>query len=129
MTGARTSSRIPIIKDICMLFTSLVSRVTRDAVENFSMLEKANSWICSYSARRRFAPNPWPATEEQIAAPTPKHRDTTAMTTISPPLRRMKDWSPEAMPMSTMSLITSGISSSKIASAAEQHTPTPIHLA
>ena len=54
---------------------------------------------------------------------------TTAMTIISPPLRRMKAWSPVAMPISTMSLITRGISSSKIASAAEQHTPTPIHLA
>ena len=43
ITGARISSRIPIINDICILFTSLVSRVTRDAVENFSMLEKAKS--------------------------------------------------------------------------------------
>ena len=41
ITGARTSSRIPIISVICILLTSLVSRVTRDAVENFSMLEKA----------------------------------------------------------------------------------------
>lgn len=43
ITGARTSSRIPIISVICILLTSLVSRVTRDAVENFSMLEKAKS--------------------------------------------------------------------------------------
>lgn len=43
ITGARTSSRIPIISVICMLFTSLVSRVTSEAVENFSILEKENS--------------------------------------------------------------------------------------
>ena len=41
ITGARTSSRMPIISVSCMLLTSLVRRVTREAVENFSMLEKA----------------------------------------------------------------------------------------
>ena len=41
ITGARTSSRIPIISVICMALTSLVSRVTREAVEKPSMLEKA----------------------------------------------------------------------------------------
>ena len=89
ITGARTSRRIPIIKDSCMLLTSLVRRVTRDAVENFSMLEKANSWMWSYSARRRFAPKPWPATDEQAALPRPKHNDTSAITTIRPPFCRI----------------------------------------
>ena len=43
ITGARTSSRIPIIRDICSMLQSLVSRVTREAVENFSMLRKEKS--------------------------------------------------------------------------------------
>ena len=89
ITGARTSSRIPIISVICMALTSLVSRVTREAVENFSMLENANSWMWSYSARRRLAPNPWPATEDSTAAPSPRARETMAMATITPPWRRM----------------------------------------
>ena len=38
ITGARTSSRMLIISVICMALTSLVSLVTREAVENFSIL-------------------------------------------------------------------------------------------
>ena len=128
ITGARTSSRIPIISVICMALTSLVSRVTREAVENFSILEKAKSWMRSYSARRRLAPKPWPATEESTAEPRPKARDIMAMAIISPPSRRMKSWSPFLMPISTISLITRGISSSKTASAALHSTPAAIHL-
>ena len=41
ITGERTINRIPIISVICRAWASLVMRVTRDAVENFSMLEKA----------------------------------------------------------------------------------------
>ena len=41
ITGARTSRRMANISVICRLLTSLVSRVTSEAVENFSMLEKA----------------------------------------------------------------------------------------
>ena len=40
ITGARTSRRMPIIRDICSMLQSLVRRVTREAVENFSMLRK-----------------------------------------------------------------------------------------
>ena len=43
ITGARISSRIPIIRDICSMLQSLVRRVTREAVENFSMFRKENS--------------------------------------------------------------------------------------
>lgn len=63
---------MPIISVICMLLTSLVRRVTREAVENFSMLEKANSWMCPYWAARRLAPKPWPAMAEQAAPPRPE---------------------------------------------------------
>ena len=89
ITGARTIRRMDIIRDICKLCTSLVSRVTREAVEKRSMLEKAKVWIWPYSARRRLAPNPMPATDEATAAPRPKHREATARATISPPFRRM----------------------------------------
>ena len=43
ITGARTSSRILIIRDICSILQSLVRRVTREAVENFSILRKENA--------------------------------------------------------------------------------------
>ena len=67
----------------------MVSRVTREAVEKRSMLEKAKVWMWSNSARRRFAPKPMPATEDATAAPRPKHKEATARATISPPLRKM----------------------------------------
>ena len=89
ITGARTSSRIPIMRVICKLFTSLVSRVTREAVENFSILEKAKDWIWSYSALRRFAPKPWPARADKAALPRPKPRETSARPTIKKPFFRI----------------------------------------
>ena len=89
ITGARTSRRIPIISVICIILQSLVRRVTREAVENFSMLRKENSWIWSYWARRRLAPKPWPAREDRNAAPMPRPMDSRAIATISRPLVRM----------------------------------------
>ena len=41
ITGARTKRRMPIMSVICMELTSLVRRVMSEAVENFSILEKA----------------------------------------------------------------------------------------
>ncbi|MPM45905.1 hypothetical protein SDC9_92597 [bioreactor metagenome] len=111
MTGARTSSRMPIIRVICMELTSLVRRVTRDAVENFSMLEKEKLCTRAYSAARRFAPKPMPAREENAALPRPNASAISAMTTISKPLRTIKSVSALATPISTMSAITNGISS------------------
>ena len=89
ITGARTKRRMPIISVICILLTSLVKRVTKDAVENFSMLEKANSWMWSYSAVRRLAPKPWPATAENAALPRPKDKETMAIRTMSTPFFKM----------------------------------------
>ena len=42
--GQRTAMRIIIWKVICRLATSEVSRVTMEALENLSMLEKLNFW-------------------------------------------------------------------------------------
>ena len=42
--GQRMAMRIIIWKAIWMFATSEVSRVTMEAVENLSMLEKLNSW-------------------------------------------------------------------------------------
>ena len=89
ITGARTSIRMPIIRVICRLFTSLVSRVISDAVEKCSMLAKENFCTCRYSAARRLAPKPMPALEASTAAPTPRARDTRAMTTIFSPAIRI----------------------------------------
>ena len=43
MTGQRTAIRMIIIKDIWMRETSVVRRVTIEAEENLSILEKENS--------------------------------------------------------------------------------------
>ena len=111
-----------------MALTSLVKRVTSEAVENFSMLEKEKSCTQAYSASRRLAPKPMPAREENAALPSPNSSATMAMTTIWTPLRTMKLTSPFATPTSTMSAITSGIKSWKIASMAEQAMPAAIHF-
>ena len=43
ITGARTSMRMLSISVICMVLQSVVRRVMREAVENFSMFRKAYS--------------------------------------------------------------------------------------
>ena len=89
ITGARTSMRMPIMRVIWRLFTSLVSLVMRDAVEKCSILAKENFCTCRYSAARRLAPKPMPALEASTAAPTPSARATSAMSTIFSPASRM----------------------------------------
>ena len=89
ITGARTSRRIPIISVICIILQSLVRRVTREAVENFSMLRKEYSCTWSYWAWRRFAPKPWPAREDRNALEMPRAMEIRAIATIRAPLRRM----------------------------------------
>ena len=80
---------MPIIRDIWSILQSLVRRVTKDAVENFSMLRKEYSWMWLYWAWRRLAPNPCPAREERKAAEMPRAMDTRAIRTISAPRFRM----------------------------------------
>ena len=56
--GARTAMRMHIEKAFCRLFTSVVMRVMRPAVENLSMLENENVWMLVYIASRRLAEKP-----------------------------------------------------------------------
>ena len=49
---------IEIIKLILPVVRWQASTLIREAVENFSMLEKAKVWMWSYSAFRRLAPKP-----------------------------------------------------------------------
>ena len=120
IVGARTSMRMPMNVVICTDATSLVSRVTRLAVEKCSMLAKENLCTCSYSACRSAAPKPMDALAASAAAPTPQPSASSAIMTIFSPAVRIYARSPVAMPTSTMSLITWGSSSSSTASPAEQ---------
>ena len=58
MTPLRMSRRSAIATMFCTLVTSLVRRVTREAVENRSMLPKEKVLILSNCALRRLAPRP-----------------------------------------------------------------------
>ena len=89
MVGARTSIRIPINVVICTEATSLVSRVTRLAVEKRSMLAKEKRCTCSYSAFRSAAPKPMDALAASAAAPTPQPSASSAMMTIFSPAIRI----------------------------------------
>ena len=111
---------------ICSMLQSLVRRVTREAVENFSMFRKEYSCTWSYWALRSWAPKPCPAREDKNALPMPRAMDTRAISTICRPFLRIKAVSPAGMPVSTMSAITRGSRSSKTASPPEQRTPSTI---
>ena len=58
MMGERTAMRTSIITTDCTWFTSVVRRVTREAVENLSMFLKEKCCTFSNSAWRRFRPKP-----------------------------------------------------------------------
>jgi len=81
--------RRAIRKVICTLFTSLVSRVTRDAVLKRSMFVNENCWTFSKSASRRLAPNPSAPTVDRRMKMTPQTIAPSASSTISRPVRPM----------------------------------------
>ena len=68
-----------------MLFTSVVMRVIRPAVENLSMLEKEKVWILANMAWRRLAAKPVEAVAASLAAATPKNRLAMASSTMTRP--------------------------------------------
>ena len=76
------------MKVICMLLTSLVSRVTRDAVLNRSILVKENCCTFSKSASRTLAPKPRLPTVERRMKMTPKKIAARASSTIRRPIAR-----------------------------------------
>ena len=52
MTGLRTNGRRPVLTALSMTVTSVVMRVTRDALEKRSRFAKSNFCTAAYSARR-----------------------------------------------------------------------------
>ena len=54
MTGARKAMRIIMLNAICTLFTSVVKRVTSEAVENLSTFENENDCTFSNTALPEF---------------------------------------------------------------------------
>ena len=68
-----------------MLVTSVVSLVTRPAVEKRSMLEKENSCIWPYMASRRFFAKPVEAIEACFAAIAPQNREAKDTASITSP--------------------------------------------
>ena len=85
MAGARTAMRIIIWKAFWTLVTSVVSRVTRPAVEYLSMLAKLKSWMFRNMAARRFAAKPEEAVAAVLPARMPARSPSAARPTISAP--------------------------------------------
>ena len=85
MTGARTSIRMLIWKDICTLVISVVRRVMSEDVENRSMLANEKVWILSYASCLRLAANPALASEASFPPRTPLASDTSPSTNMMPP--------------------------------------------
>ena len=105
ISGARTSVRMTIMKDCCTFVTSVVRRVTSEAVENLSTL--ANEKPCTLRKRpaRRFFAKPALASAANHPESAPMERERHAMAIISRPRRKMNETSPLAMPMLMMSAI------------------------
>lgn len=74
ISGARTATRISIIKEFCRLVTSVVIRVTRPAVLNLSMLENEKLCILQKTASRKLQAKPAAARAENRPANTPQPR-------------------------------------------------------
>ena len=110
--GARNTMRIIILNAFWTLFTSVVRRVTSDAVENLSTLENEKDCTFSNSARRTFLAKPMLATAPKREPSEPKHSDTSAISIMSKPIFTVYCTSPLLMPLSIIAAITSGISSS-----------------
>ena len=69
-----------------------------------------------------------PAIVEKIALPRPKQRDAIAIATIFAPSRMINPVSPDAIPISTISLMSMGMNNSKTASAPLHKTPSIINF-
>lgn len=85
MTGARTSMRMLIWKDICTLVISVVRRVMSEDVEKRSILANEKVWILSYASCLRLAAKPALASEASLPPRTPLASDTSPNTNMMPP--------------------------------------------
>ncbi len=89
MTGERTAMRTSIISVFCTLPTSVVRRVTSEAVENLSTLWKEKSWILWKIACRRHLAKPIEPTADSRAPSAPNPSDSNAISSIAPPTMRI----------------------------------------
>ena len=83
--GARNIMRRNIWYVFCMLFTSVVARMTSDEVWNRSVFLNENRRILSKIRSRRFFAKPIDATADVRAPNAPQVSDSSAASTISPP--------------------------------------------
>ena len=100
MTGERKAMRTSIISVFCVWFTSVVRRVTSEAVLNLSIFRKEKCCTFSNSAWRRLREKPIAPMDAARADPAPKPRDRKAISTISPP-----SFSSSAMSMAVSSAL------------------------
>ena len=113
ITGALTAVLIVIIYAFCTLVISVVVLVTRDEVENLSMLENEKSWILAKTSALRFLANPAEALAQNVPANTPQRRDTSAAATmVRPTLTRYPRSTPPLIRL-TRSAVINGISTSR----------------
>ena len=106
--GARIMMRMPIVQMFCIWVTSLVRRVTSEALENWSMFSNENDWTFENSPSRRFAAKPTPASAEKREFPKPAAMAVSASSAISPPVWKMYGRFPSWIPFPTILAISLG---------------------
>ncbi len=89
--GARTAILVSIINAFWTFVTSVVILVTRELVENLSILSKEKSLTASYISIRRFLPNPQLAVAHVIPASIPNIRLPMAIIARMPPKLAISD--------------------------------------
>ena len=113
ISGARTATRMIIIKAIWTLVTSVVMRVTSEAEEKRSMFSKEKSCTRTNMSRRRLRAKPVEASAQVRAAAAPHSSDSTAMITSLPPSAVTSSSGAPALIMLTTSAVKKGIRTSK----------------
>ena len=116
ISGQRMAVRTIIMYASWTLETSVVSRVTREEVENLSMFSKEKVCMLSNISCRRFRAKPQEAVEQAEPARAPKVSARPAMRISARPYRRITPISQPALISLTSRAITKGIMHSRITS-------------
>ena len=96
--GERKAMRVIIMKACCTFVTSVVMRVTRPAVEKWSMFWKENSCTWWNMSWRRLLAKPAEAREANTPPRMPNVRDSSAKMTSRSPSERMTSMFPASIP-------------------------------
>ena len=105
ISGARTATRMIIMKAIWTLLMSVVMRVTSEAEEKRSIFSKEKSCTRTNMSRRRLRAKPVEAVAPLRAATAPHSRLSTAIRTSLPPRRITSPRGSPALIMFTMSAV------------------------